>query len=89
VAPSEAALATEAFDLAGDPLAFPEQLEAPRDPLQISNYGEGLSPWQPQKIYYLSDYSFSHGTHPDFMGARDRNIAMMRFLLAKISPTRS
>lgn len=60
-------LATEAFDLAGDPLAFPEQLEAPRDPTQISNYGEGLSPWQPQKIYYVSDYSFSQGTHPDFM----------------------
>ena len=63
-------LATEAFDLAGDPLAFPEQLEAPHDPQQISNYGEGLSPWQPQKIYYLSDYSFSYGTHPDFMTGR-------------------
>lgn len=60
-------LATEAFDLAGDPMVFPEQLEPPHDPEQISNYGEGLSPWQPQKIYYLSDYSFSYGVHSDFM----------------------
>ena len=35
-------LATEAFDLAANPLAFPEQLEAPRNRLSISNYGEGL-----------------------------------------------
>ena len=54
-------LATEAFDLAGDPLAFPEQLEAPRNRLGISNYGEGLRPWQPKKIYYFSD-----ATHSEF-----------------------
>src|SRR5579864_1371559 len=59
-------LATEAFDLAGDSLAFPEQVEAPRNRLSISNYGEGLSTWQPQKIYYVSDYSFSYGVHSDF-----------------------
>ena len=38
-------LATEAFDLAGDPVAFPEQVEGPRDRTTISNYGEGLHPW--------------------------------------------
>ena len=54
-------LATEAFDLAADPLAFPEQVEAPRNRLGISNYGEGLRPWQPKKIYYFSD-----ATHSEF-----------------------
>lgn len=54
-------LATEAFDLAANPLAFPEQVEAPRDRLGIGNYGEGLRPWQPKKIYYFSDT-----THFDF-----------------------
>lgn len=56
-----AVLATEAFDLAANPLAFPEQVEAPRNRLTISNYGEGLRPWQPKKIYYFSD-----ATHSDF-----------------------
>ncbi|HVI78419.1 MAG TPA: PIG-L family deacetylase, partial [Candidatus Acidoferrum sp.] len=32
-------LATEAFDLAANPLAFPEQVEAPRDRININNYG--------------------------------------------------
>lgn len=54
-------LATEAFDLAADPLAFPEQVEAPRNRLGINNYGEGLRPWQPKKIYYFSD-----ATHSEF-----------------------
>lgn len=54
-------LATEAFDLAGNPLAFPEQVEAPRDRSNINNYGEGLRRWQPKKIYYFSD-----ATHSDF-----------------------
>ncbi len=54
-------LATEAFDLAANPLAFPEQVEAPRNRLNISNYGEGLRPWQPKKIYYFSD-----ATHSEF-----------------------
>jgi LmbE family N-acetylglucosaminyl deacetylase len=54
-------LATEAFDSAADPLTFPEQLEAPRNRLNISNYGEGLRPWQPKKIYYFSD-----ATHSEF-----------------------
>jgi LmbE family N-acetylglucosaminyl deacetylase len=52
-------VATEAFDLAADPLAFPEQVEAPRDRIGINNYGEGLRPWQAKKIYYFSDASHS------------------------------
>jgi len=55
-------IATEAFDLAGNPLAFPEQIEAPRDRLSINNYGEGLRTWQPKKIYYFTD-----ATHFDFL----------------------
>ncbi|PYQ37686.1 MAG: hypothetical protein DMG99_20655 [Acidobacteria bacterium] len=62
-------LATEAFDLAANPLAFPEQLEAPRNRLGISNYGEGLRPWQPKKIYYGSDaihFEFFKGNGPEY-----------------------
>ncbi|MGH9517709.1 MAG: PIG-L family deacetylase [Terriglobales bacterium] len=55
-------LATEAFDLAANPLAFPEQVETPRDRININNYGEGLRPWQPKKIYYFSD-----ATHSEFL----------------------
>jgi hypothetical protein len=62
-------LATEAFDLAANPVAFPEQLEAPRNRWSISNYGEGLRPWQPKKIYYVSDashYDFYKGNGPEY-----------------------
>jgi LmbE family N-acetylglucosaminyl deacetylase len=62
-------LATEAFDLAANPIAFPEQIEAPRDHLNISNYGEGLRPWQPKKIYYFSDathFDFFKGKGPEY-----------------------
>lgn len=48
-------IANEAFDLAGDPTAFPEQLAAPRRRHGIMNLTEGLLPWQPKKIYYFSD----------------------------------
>jgi LmbE family N-acetylglucosaminyl deacetylase len=64
-----AVLATEAFDLAGNPLAFPEQVEAPRDSFNINNYGEGLHPWQPKKIYYFSDtnhFDFFKGNGPEY-----------------------
>ena len=62
-------LATEALDLAGNPLAFPEQVEAPRNRLNINNYGEGLRPWQPKKIYYFSDAAnldFAKGKGPEY-----------------------
>lgn len=62
-------LATEAFDLAGNPLVFPEQVAAPRDHSNISNYGEGLRPWQPKKIYYFSDAihsEFYKGNGPEY-----------------------
>jgi LmbE family N-acetylglucosaminyl deacetylase len=46
-------LATEAFDLAGDPTAFPEQVAAPLRRLEA--YLENLRPWQTKKIYYFPD----------------------------------
>jgi LmbE family N-acetylglucosaminyl deacetylase len=46
-------VATEAFDLAGDPSAFPAQIAQPRHVNETLL--EGLQPWQPQKIYYFSD----------------------------------
>ncbi|HXM23169.1 MAG TPA: PIG-L family deacetylase [Terriglobales bacterium] len=46
-------LATEAFDIAGDPSVFPAQLAGP---VRINEtLLEGLRPWQPKKIYYFSD----------------------------------
>jgi LmbE family N-acetylglucosaminyl deacetylase len=50
-------VATEAFDMAGDPTIFPEQVNAPRQYQGINNYGEGLHPWQAKKLYYFSDAS--------------------------------
>jgi len=55
-------IATEAFDLAGDATAFPEQISPPRERLGISNLTEGLHTWQPKKLYYFSDAS-----HTDFL----------------------
>ena len=48
-------IATEAFDLAGDPTSFPEQVTPPRDPHGMENRTDGLRPWQPQKLYYYTD----------------------------------
>ncbi|HKS96817.1 MAG TPA: PIG-L family deacetylase [Terriglobia bacterium] len=62
-------IATEAFDLAGDPTKFPEQVAFPRNRSSISNLTEGLRPWQPKKIYYFSDAShteFLEGQGPKF-----------------------
>jgi len=48
-------IATEAFDMAGDPTKFPEQIVAPS--IRTSNFmgTEGLQPWQPAKIYYSAN----------------------------------
>jgi LmbE family N-acetylglucosaminyl deacetylase len=54
-------IATEAFDMAGDPTMFPAQVTAPREPQDIGNAAEGLVAWQPQKIYYFTDASHPVG----------------------------
>src|SRR3984957_7588933 len=52
-----AVVATEAFDLAGQPAVFPEQLSQPRDRRNKGNLTEGLHRWQPKKLYFFSDAS--------------------------------
>jgi LmbE family N-acetylglucosaminyl deacetylase len=46
-------LATEAFDLSGDPAMFPEQVSGPTK--RLEPLLENLRPWQPKKIYYFPD----------------------------------
>ncbi len=46
-------LATEAFDLAGDPTVFPSQVAGPLR--RLEPFLENLRPWQPKKIYYFPD----------------------------------
>ena len=60
-------IANEAFDLAGDPTAFPEQVAAPTQTFEPLL--EGLRPWQPKKIYFMSDAidsSFMEGHGPSY-----------------------
>ena len=59
---ASAVVATEAFDMSGDPTVFPEQVNAPRRYYDINNYGEGLHPWQAKKLYFFSDAS-----HQEFL----------------------
>ncbi|MEO8580919.1 MAG: PIG-L family deacetylase, partial [Gemmatimonadales bacterium] len=62
-------LATEAFDLAGDPTWFPEQVAAPEDRLWYGNLMEGLRTWQPKKLYYYTDashFDFVKGKGPEY-----------------------
>jgi LmbE family N-acetylglucosaminyl deacetylase len=62
-------IATEAFDLAGDPTWFPEQVAAPEDRLWYGNLMEGLHAWQPKKLYYYTDashFDFLKGKGPDY-----------------------
>ena len=62
-------IATEAFDLAGDPTWFPEQIAAPEDRLWYGNLMEGLRAWQPKKLYYYTDAShldFVKGKGPEY-----------------------
>jgi LmbE family N-acetylglucosaminyl deacetylase len=48
-------LAVEAFDAAGDPTKFPEQVSPARDRTGMANLTEGLLPWQPKKLYFFTD----------------------------------
>jgi LmbE family N-acetylglucosaminyl deacetylase len=46
-------LATEAFDLAGDPSVFASQVAGPLR--RLEPFLENLRPWQPKKIFYFPD----------------------------------
>lgn len=61
-------LATEAFDLAGDPTAFSEQVSPPANPDKNMSLTEGLQPWQTEKIYYFynSTYDIFAGRGPQY-----------------------
>jgi len=62
-------IATEAFDIAGDPTVFPSQVAAPLR--QYENALEGLSPWQSKKLYYFTDAfdtEFFRGHGPEYDG---------------------
>jgi LmbE family N-acetylglucosaminyl deacetylase len=48
-------LAVEAFDTAGDPTQFSEQISPARDRTGMANLTEGLLPWQPKKLYFFTD----------------------------------
>ena len=64
-------IATEAFDTASDPTAFPSQLAAPIR--QFENAFEGLTPWQAQKLYYFTDAfdtTFFKGLGPEYDGSQ-------------------
>lgn len=71
-------IATEAFDMAGDPTVFPEQITPPRDRQNISNLTEGLHAWQPKKLYYFSDAS-----HTEFLEGKGP-----RYATTETSPSR-
>jgi hypothetical protein len=84
-------IATEAFDMAGDATAFPEQVAAPRDANNIYNLTEGLHPWQPKKLYYFSDAShteFENGKGPQYKTddiAPGRNVPYYRLSAEELS----
>jgi LmbE family N-acetylglucosaminyl deacetylase len=61
-------IATEAFDVAGDPAAFPEQISPVSNPAASMNLTEGLRPWQPEKIYYFHNptYDIFKGRGPQY-----------------------
>src|SRR5260221_2138874 len=46
-------LATEAFDMANDPTAFPAQVAGATKRLEV--FLENLTPWQPKNLYFFSD----------------------------------
>lgn len=71
-------LATEAFDISGDPTQFPEQVTPPRNAKDIGNLTEGLHPWQAQKLYYFSDTA-----HTEFMKGQGP-----QYSAAEISPSK-
>jgi LmbE family N-acetylglucosaminyl deacetylase len=60
-------LATEAFDLAGDRAAFPEQVSGPMK--RLEPFLENLRSWQVKKIYYFPDADredIFRGKGPDY-----------------------
>ncbi len=62
-----ALIATEAFDLAGNPTVYSEQVSPPVAYKLIGNLTEGLRAWQPKKLYFYSNarhHAFVKGQGP-------------------------
>jgi LmbE family N-acetylglucosaminyl deacetylase len=60
-------LATEAFDMSGDPVAFPEQLAGATK--RLEPLLDNLRPWQPKKLFYFADADkedIFHGLGPAY-----------------------
>jgi LmbE family N-acetylglucosaminyl deacetylase len=60
-------LATEAFDMSGDPVAFPEQLAGATK--RLEPLLDNVRPWQPKKLYYFADADkedIFHGLGPAY-----------------------
>jgi hypothetical protein len=87
-------IATEAFDIAGDPTQFPEQVSAPHNPTGMANLTEGLHPWQPKKLYYFTDAFEDFGPYwhdPALLSPFRENFLDGRgpeYVMTKVSPSR-
>lgn len=84
-------ITSEAFDLAGDPTWFPEQVTEPEDHLWYANLMEGLRTWQPKKLYYFTDaihFDFVKGKGPEYSMTEispSENISYARLAAREIS----
>lgn len=83
-------IATQAFDMSGDPTAFPWQVAAPIR--QFENALEGLSPWQAKKLYYFTDAfdsGFVQGHGPEYSGkdiSPSRHISYLQLAAPAAAP---
>jgi LmbE family N-acetylglucosaminyl deacetylase len=83
-------IATQAFDMAGDPTVFPAQVAAPIR--QFENALEGLTPWQPKKLYYFTDAfdtGFFEGRGPKYSGKEispSRKVSYLRLAAQSYAP---
>jgi len=87
---ASAVIATEAFDIAGDSTAFPQQVAAPIR--QFENALEGLTPWQAKKLYYFTDAfdtGFFQGHGPEYSGkdiSASRHVPYLQIAVQSYAP---
>jgi hypothetical protein len=83
-------IATEAFDMAGDPTEFPWQVAGPIRQFEAAL--EGLSPWQAKKLYYFTDAfdtAFMQGHGPEYSGKEispSRGVSYLQLAAAAAAP---
>ena len=87
---ASAVIATEAFDMAGDATAFPQQVAPPIR--QFENALEGLTPWQAKKLYYFTDAfdtGFFQGHGPEYSGkdiSASRHVSYLQIAVQSYAP---